>query len=114
MAVAQETAAKPQPNPYREALVQARQRIVRVRAQVADAVARPRRTLAHAWHCPAANALDAGLHLRHRGVLAAVDDAIAVLDARIRAEPELVVDGAWQSRWQTHLRHAPADPRRGY
>ncbi|HEV2087685.1 MAG TPA: hypothetical protein VGR21_05185 [Cryptosporangiaceae bacterium] len=112
MVAVQETATKLQPNPYRAALVQARERIVRVRAQVVDAVARPRRTLANAWQCPAANALDAGLHARDRDVLGSVDDAIALLGAKIGAEPDLIPPDDWRHGWRAHVQSAPADPRR--
>ena len=100
-------------NPYRAALVAARGEVLLVQAAVRVSLARPRRVLAQAWQCPAADEFACGLGVSERAALRAIEDSLAELDAKIRAEPELVSADAWQLRWRGALDSAD-NPLRGY
>ena len=100
-------------NPYRAALEVARAEVVRAQDAVRGALTRPRRTLVRAWACPAADRFGAGLLSAERAALRAIDESLAQLNARIREQPELVPDDAWQRWWRARL-SAADDPLRGY
>jgi hypothetical protein len=100
-------------NEYRVALVAARAEVLRSEAAVRAALIRPRRMLASAWRCPAADEFDAGLSGVEHRALGAISESLVELDAKIREQPELVPVDDWRRFWRSRI-FAGANPTRGY
>ncbi len=82
-------------------------------AALRSVLVRPRGVLSRSWRCPAADEFAAGLAGVERRSATAVGESLAELDARIRQQPELVADDAWQRQWRAVL-DSPSNPLRGY
>jgi hypothetical protein len=100
-------------NPYRAALMAARAEVMRAQTALRGALVQPRRTLARSWSCPAADRFGAELLGVERAALRAIEESLSQLDAKIREQPELVTEDAWQQWWRARLA-ASDNPLRGY